>query len=181
MSVRYGMAIDTKSCVGCAACVIACKKENNVPNGHSRDWIFTSTIGSYPELSMTIESRRCNHCENAPCVTVCPTGASYVGPGGTILVNPDKCTGCKACIAACPYGARFVDPRTGSIDKCTFCLHRIEDGLSTTACQEICPTSSIFFGDLSDPESEIAQVLAERDNYTLLPEAGTEPRHYFLK
>jgi Fe-S-cluster-containing dehydrogenase component len=181
MSVRYGMAVDTRTCVGCAACVIACKTENNVPDGHSRDWIMTETTGTYPNLSMQIESQRCNHCENAPCVAVCPTGASYVGPGGTILVNSDKCTGCKACIAACPYGARFIHPETGSIDKCTFCVHRTENGIPTTACQEICPTSSIYFGDLNDSESEIAQVLNLRESYTLLPEAGTKPRHYFLK
>jgi Fe-S-cluster-containing dehydrogenase component len=178
---RYAMAIDTLTCVGCTACVSACKTENDVAPGFSRDWITTEVTGTFPNLDMTIHSARCNHCEDAPCVSVCPTGASYIGPGGIVLVDADKCTGCKACIAACPYDARFVDPRTGTIDKCTFCVHRIENGIPTTACQDVCPTRSIFFGDINDPTSEISRVLDEREHYTLLPEAGTKPRHYYLK
>jgi len=178
---RYAMAVDTRTCVGCAACVIACKTENNVARGHARDWIVTETEGTFPDLRMTIRSERCNHCEDAPCVTACPTGASYYGPGGIVLVNPAKCAGCKACIAACPYGARFVDPDSGTVDKCTFCVHRIENGVPTTACQAVCPTASITFGDLNDPDSEISQVLATREHYTLFPEAGTRPRHYYLR
>lgn len=180
-TVRYGMAVDTATCVGCTACVIACKTENDVAVGYSRDWITQELTGTFPNLDLTIHSARCNHCDDAPCVSVCPTGASYIGPGGIVLVDADKCTGCKACIAACPYDARFVDPRTGTIDKCTFCVHRVEDGFQTTACQEVCPTESIYFGDLEDPDSEISRVLRSRASYTLLPEAGTRPRHYYLK
>jgi Fe-S-cluster-containing dehydrogenase component len=180
-AVRYGMAVDTRTCVGCTACVIACKTENDLPDGFARTWITTETTGTFPDLEMEIRSERCHHCEDAPCVAVCPTGASWIGPGGVVLVDPDKCTGCKACIAACPYGARFVDPRSGTVDKCTFCIHRIENGTPTTACQEVCPTESIHFGDLNDPDSEISRVLATRAWYTLLPEAGTKPKHFFLK
>jgi Fe-S-cluster-containing dehydrogenase component len=178
---RYAMAVDTRTCVGCAACVIACKTENRVAPGHARDWIVTATDGVFPTLRMTIRSERCHHCERAPCVAACPTGASYFGPGGIVLVNRAKCTGCKACIAACPYGARFVDPDSGTVDKCTFCVHRIENGETTTACQAVCPTGSIYFGDRNDPDSEISRILAGREHYTLLPEAGTDPRHYFLR
>ena len=177
---RYAMAIDTQTCVGCAACVIACKTENGVPDSYSRDWIFTETTGDFPDLQMTIRSERCNHCEDAPCVSACPTGASYYGPGGTVQVNPDKCTGCKACITACPYDARFIDPNDGVIDKCTFCVHRIENGVQTTACQEVCPTESIYFGDINDPESEISRILATRESYVVMPEAGTKPKHFYL-
>jgi Fe-S-cluster-containing dehydrogenase component len=180
MTPRYAMAVDTRTCVGCAACVIACKTENDVPRGHARDWITTETTGTYPSLRMTIRSERCNQCENAPCVAACPTGASHYGPGGIVLVTKSKCTGCKACIASCPYGARFVDPVTGTVDKCTFCVHRSERGAYATACQEVCPTGSIYFGDLHDPDSEIVQALRTRPSETLLPEAGTRPRHYFL-
>ena len=179
---RWAMAGDTRTCGGCAACVIACKTENDLPDGYARNWIYTGTSGSYPDLSLEVRSERCNHCEAAPCVAACPTGASHYGPGETVQVDPRKCTGCKACIAACPYGARFVDPRTGTVDKCTFCVHRLgEDGPGTTACQAVCPTESIHFGDLDDPDGELVRLLAHREWYTLLPEAGTRPRHFYLK
>jgi Fe-S-cluster-containing dehydrogenase component len=178
---RYAMAVDTRTCVGCSACVIACRTENDVAPGFSRDWVFTGTTGAFPDLRMEVRSERCNHCEDAPCVAACPTGASFYGPGGIVLVDAAKCTGCKACIAACPYGARFVDPRSRTVDKCTFCVHRLERGLTTTACQEVCPTRSIHFGDLSDPESEISKLLAAREHYTLLPAAGTRPMLFFLE
>ena len=178
---RYAMAIDTRTCVGCTACVSACKTENDVAEGFSRDWITSVVNGQFPDLSMEIRSERCNHCDDAPCVSVCPTGASYVGPGGIVLVDEARCTGCKACIAACPYDARFVDPRSGTVDKCTFCVHRIENGTPTTACQSVCPTQSIHFGDLNDADSDISRMLRRRDSFTLMPEAGTRPRHYYLR
>lgn len=177
---RWAMAVDTRTCVGCAACVIACATENDLPAGYARSWIYTGTSGRYPQLSMEVRSERCNQCEAAPCVAACPTGASHYGPGGTVLVDGEKCTGCKACIAACPYGARFVDPRTGTVDKCTFCVHRVDRG-EAPACAAVCPTASIHFGDVNDPDGELVRLLAARDWHTLLPEAGTRPRHYYLK
>ncbi len=177
---RYAMVVDTVTCVGCSACVIGCKTENDTPSNYSRDWIVTETRGEFPDLSMSIQSQRCNHCEDAPCVDACPTGASHFGSGGTIQVNADKCTGCKACMAACPYDARYVDPRTRTVDKCTFCLHRENREHYTTACQDVCPTESIVFGDLNDPRSEISRLLASRRHFTLLPGSGTDPQLYFL-
>jgi Fe-S-cluster-containing dehydrogenase component len=178
---QYAMVVDTRTCVGCGACVIGCKTENSVAQGYARDWVVTETAGTYPFLQMNVRSERCNHCEDAPCVTVCPTGASHYGPGRTVQVNQAKCSGCKACIAACPYGARFIDPQLGAVDKCTFCVHRIEDGIPTTSCQEICPTQSIYFGDLSDTNSQVSRLLATRDHYTLLPDAGTKPKHFYVR
>ena len=178
---RWAMAVDTRTCVGCSGCVIGCKTENDTPEAHSRDWITTETRGVFPDLRMTIRSERCNQCADAPCVRACPTGSSHYGPGGIVLVNRQKCSGCKACIAACPYGARFVDPRSGTVDKCTLCVHRLENGIPTTSCQEICPTASIVVGDLNDPRSEVSRLLATREFETLQPEMGTDPMLFYLK
>jgi Fe-S-cluster-containing dehydrogenase component len=174
------MTMDTRRCVGCNACVLACKAENDLPEEGFRDWIVTETRGKFPVLTQQIRSERCHHCETAPCVSACPTGASHVSDGGTVLVDPDKCTGCKACIAACPYGARYVHPEEGYVDKCTFCLHRVRRG-EPTACEEVCPTLALVFGDLNDPDSEVSRLVAERRNKTLLPEEGLVPNLYFLE
>jgi Fe-S-cluster-containing dehydrogenase component len=178
MSTRFAMAVDTLRCVGCGACVIACKTENAVPNGGFRCWTVQETSGAFPELALEVRSERCNHCARTPCVTACPTGASHVADGGIVAVDPGKCTGCKACLACCPYGARFVHPE-GHVDKCTFCLHRVARG-RLPACVETCPTSALAFGDLADPESAVSRALRARKVKVLRPEAGTEPRVFFL-
>ncbi len=175
---RYAMAIDTKRCVGCADCVVACQTENNVPIGYCRDWIVEETVGVYPELQMEIRSERCNHCENSPCVRCCPTSASHYEEGGFVLVDHDECIGCKACIASCPYDARYVHPK-GYVDKCTFCIHRVKEG-KDPACVSVCPTRAMIFGDLDDPMSEISISLKKRKYKTLIPEAGTKPHVYYL-
>ncbi|MCK4765753.1 MAG: 4Fe-4S dicluster domain-containing protein [Candidatus Aminicenantes bacterium] len=176
---KYGMVIDTKTCVGCGACVAACKTENRVPEGLHRVWIVEEVQGKFPTLQMEIRSERCNHCSNSPCVTNCPTGASYVQKGTNIIqVDPEKCTGCKACIAACPYNARFVTP-AGYVSKCSFCNHRLEKDLET-ACASVCPTHSITTGDLTNPLSKAARLLKKRKSKTLIPEAGTKPNIHYL-
>jgi len=175
---RYAMVMDTQLCVGCSACVLACKSENNVPDGFCRDWIVEEVRGKFPELSMEIRSERCNQCSYPPCVDACPTGASHVNEGGIVLVSANKCTGCKACVAACPYDARYVHPK-GYVDKCTFCLHRVQDG-KEPACTDVCPTRALTFGDLSDPESEVSRLLRTRDYKVTNPETGCEPNVYFL-
>jgi Fe-S-cluster-containing hydrogenase component 2 len=109
---RYIMVIDTRRCVGCQDCVVACQTENNVPSGYCRDWITETAGGEYPTVRLEIRSERCNHCDNPPCVHCCPTGASHVHErGGVVLVTPEKCIGCKACLASCPYDARFIHPK----------------------------------------------------------------------
>ena len=176
---RFAMTMDTTKCVGCSDCVLACKSENRVPHGLARDWIVQEVGGRFPDLWMENRSERCNHCEDAPCVGCCPTGASHVhDPGGVVLVTPNECIGCKACIAACPYDARYIHPE-GHISKCTFCIHRTEQG-EKPACVSVCPTYCLEFGDLDDPDSEVSKLLASRKHKVLLPEAGTEPKMYFL-
>jgi len=175
---RLAMVIDTRKCVGCSDCVIACQTENNTPEGFHRDWIRTTTEGEFPNLHMEIRSERCHHCDNPPCVGICPTRASHVEDDGTVQVDPGKCTGCKACIAACPYFARYVHPR-GYVDKCTFCTHRTSDG-KQPACVSVCPTECMAFGDLSDPDSEVSRLLGSERTKRLLEHQGTEPQLYFI-
>lgn len=178
MSPRYALAVDTRRCVGCSACAIACKTENAVPDGGFRCWAVQETSGAFPDLALEVRSERCNHCARAPCVSACPTGASFVAEGGIVAVDPGKCTGCKACIASCAYGARFVHP-DGHVDKCTFCLHRVAKG-RLPACAESCPTSALVFGDLADADSAVSRAVRTRRVKVLRPEAGTEPRVFFL-
>ena len=138
---RYAMVIDTIRCVGCADCVVACQTENDVPLGYARDWIVQITNGIYGNLRLEIQSQRCNHCTDTPCVRTCPTGASHVAEGGIVLVNHDECIGCQACITSCPYDARYVHPE-GYVDKCTFCHHRTTKG-ENPACVDVCPSGAI--------------------------------------
>ena len=176
--MRYAMAIDTKKCVGCSDCVIACQLENQVPVGYCREWIVESVSGTYPHLALEFRSERCHHCANAPCVRCCPTGASHVEEGGVVLVEPGQCIGCGACIASCPYDARYPHPE-GYVDKCTFCIHRVREG-KQPACVRVCPTHCLYFGDLDDPNSEVSRKVAERKHKRLKTEAGTDPQLYFL-
>lgn len=177
--MRYAMAVDTNKCVGCADCVVACQTENNVPHGYCRDWIVENVEGTYPSLDMKFQSERCNHCENAPCVRCCPTGASHIAEGGIVLVTHDECIGCGACIESCPYDARYVHP-DGYVDKCTFCIHRVDKG-QNPACVDVCPTYCLHFGDLDDPNSDVSKALKDRSWYVLAPQAGTKPQLYFLR
>jgi len=176
--MRYGMAIDTKKCVGCSDCVVACQTENDVPLGYSRDWISETVSGIYPQLELEIRSERCNHCDNTPCVRTCPTGASHIIEGGIVKVTPQECIGCGACIESCPYDARFTHP-DGYATKCTFCDHRVSNG-QDPACVSVCPTHCMYFGDLDDANSEVARIVATRKWKVLAPEAGTKPQIFYL-
>ena len=172
------MAIDTLKCVGCSDCVVACQTENNVPIGYCRDWVTEAVGGTYPQLELELRSERCNHCDDAPCVRCCPTGASQIVDGGIVIVDATDCIGCGACIESCPYDARYTHPE-GHVDKCTFCLHRVKDGLKP-ACVSVCPTRCMYFGDLDDPNSEISLILKTRTHKVLAPEAGTDPHIFYL-
>ena len=176
--MRYAMAVDTRKCVGCSDCVVACQTENNVPMVFAANGLWKLWMAHILSLKWRSDRRRCNHCENAPCVRCCPTGASHIAEGGIVLVEHNECIGCGACIASCPYDARYPHP-DGYVDKCTFCDHRIKNGMSP-ACVAVCPTKCIYFGDLDDPNSDVSVVLKKRKSKTLIPEAGTDPQLYFL-
>lgn len=178
-SAMYAMVIDGRACLGCQACVVACKAENAVPLGASRNWVHQDEQGVYPYVSLQIEPGQCMQCENPPCVRVCPTGASFVDAGGLVLVNPSDCIGCRYCIQACPYDARYFHEASGTVDKCTFCRHRIDAGLEP-ACVTTCPTKVRLFGNLADPDSEVRHAL-DRQRVSVRKEAaGTRPKVYYL-
>ncbi len=176
--MRYAMAIDTRKCIGCADCEIACNLENNVPIGYTRSWITEIVSGSYPLTQLAFRSERCNHCDNTPCVRTCPTAASFVKEGGIVKVEKSKCIGCGACVQSCPYDARFMHP-DGYANKCTFCDHLVESG-GNPACETVCPTKCIYFGDLDDRDSEIARVISKNNTEALIPEAGTKPNIFYI-
>jgi tetrathionate reductase subunit B len=177
--MRYGMLIDLSACVGCAACAVACKMENQVPAGASRLVIRERELGTFPDLAVEFRPEQCMHCENPSCVSVCPTGASYQTAEGMVMVDANKCIACGACVAACPYNARFIHP-AGYADKCTFCSHRVVKG-QEPACVATCPTAARIFGDLDDPKSAIAQTLQKAgQGHVLRPELGTKPKVVYL-
>ena len=178
---NYAMVIDQRRCVACMACVIACKKENEVPPEQYRTRVLEMVEGQFPELRMELRSELCNHCDNPPCVYNCPTGASYKRrKDGLVLLKKHRCVGCKACLAACPYDARYINHKKGYADKCTFCEHRIKDG-KEPACVATCVGKSRIFGDLDDPNSLVSKALRENHAEVPLKSAGTKPRVFYIK
>ena len=176
---RYAMAIDLDACVGCAACAVACKLENEVPPGNHRLWIRQEEKGTFPNLSVQYRPEQCLHCDNAPCVRPCPTGATFQRDDGIVLVDPELCIACGACVAACPYDARSFHP-DGYVSKCTFCEHRLPQG-KLPVCVETCPTLCRTFGDLEDPTSDVSRAIQAADRVDVLrPGLGTEPRLFYL-
>ncbi|MEW6661119.1 MAG: 4Fe-4S dicluster domain-containing protein [Bacillota bacterium] len=160
MKTKYGMAIDLRKCVGCEACSIACKIENRVNEGKWRTRVWEWDYGAYPQVSKIKLPTLCNHCQEAPCLEVCPVKANFHSEEGVVLINRDKCIGCGYCIAACPYGARFKDAVTGQADKCTMCYHRVEAGLMPV-CVSTCISHARIFGDLDDPQGYLARYIRE--------------------
>ncbi|MEL7158065.1 MAG: 4Fe-4S dicluster domain-containing protein, partial [Actinomycetota bacterium] len=123
---RLGFLLDSDSCIGCHACTVACKSEHDVPLGVNRTWVKYIETGSFPNVSRHFSVMRCNQCDDAPCMTICPTNALYRADNGVVDFNDDNCIGCKGCMNACPYDAIYINPETNTAHKCNFCNHRIE-------------------------------------------------------
>jgi len=199
--MRLGLVVDMDSCVGCHGCATACKQWNTSgtigplsdkdpygrdPNGSWLNRIRSYEVDDSPNSKTVHMPMSCMHCDDAACVTVCPTGASYKRlEDGIVLVDQDKCMGCNLCAWACPYGAREMDPVEKVMKKCTLCVDRIyNENLPEIdrepACVRTCPSSARHFGDFADPESNVSKLVEERGGIELMPEQGTKPVNRYL-
>jgi Fe-S-cluster-containing dehydrogenase component len=199
--MHWGMVIDLKLCIGCNTCVVVCKMRNGTPKGIFWNRVLEEEVGTFPSARRVFWPVRCMHCEDPACVDACPTGASYQRDDKLVLVDGEKCVGCKACLLACPYNVRslwdgrgnyfnneltpfekqaYAQHIPGSIQKCDFCASRLEAGLKPS-CAEGCLTGAIVFGDFDDPRSDVSRALAEpRIRLRLREELGTHPSIYYL-
>lgn len=228
---KWAMVIDQNRCIGCWTCAVGCKEINNEPLGFFWNRILTAApgettgessealadpasnnidvpSGTFPDVEMAYLPVACQHCTDAPCVKVCPVGATFRRDDGTVLVDYERCIGCRYCMAACPYGIRVFnwgeakqpvdftvgygkDYRTdgrlvftpdrprGVVEKCTLCVERIDVG-EQPFCVEVCPAGARVFGDLNDKESDVAQLVDDGGATQLLPDLGTDPRIFYL-
>ena len=212
---RFCMVIDLKKCIGCETCTVSCSVENNVLATNPWNVVMDVTEGSFPNYKRKFIPKPCMHCEKPPCVDVCPTNASYRNDDiGIVGIKQSQCIGCRACVTACPYQARSMNwsspmkilgqnpsvpkRRMGVVEKCTFCLHKIEPALKegkqigttihnrdntavvSPACIPTCVATARYFGDLNDPESEVSEILRNNKFKVMLGWANTKPNVFYL-
>ena len=208
---RWAMIADLRRCVGCQTCTAACKQANATPPGVQWRRVLDMEVGEYPEVKRAFVPVGCMHCEDPPCMHVCPTTATKKRPDGIVTIDYDLCIGCAYCAVACPYQARYKTDvavyaygeateaeekrfdarRLGVATKCTFCVDRIDSGLAknltpgidpeaTPACVNSCIAGALHFGDVEDPDSNVAQLLAENQHFRMHEELGTGPGFYYL-
>jgi Fe-S-cluster-containing dehydrogenase component/formate-dependent nitrite reductase membrane component NrfD len=176
---KYAFVIDQRKCIGCHACTVACKAEHDVPIGVYRTWVKYIEKGEFPNSRRYFLVNRCNHCDDAPCVAICPTRALFKRKDGIVDFDSSRCIGCKSCMQACPYDALYIDPNSHTAAKCNYCAHRTEVGIEP-ACVVVCPERAIIAGDLHNPGTEIARIIAREPVRTRKPEQGTGPNVYYL-
>ena len=216
--VVFAYALDLSRCIGCRRCVYACVEENNQSRDPEVQWIRVLAMDkekgvdlvhadpyynpeTVPEDGKFYVPTQCQHCRNAPCTKVCPTGATWTEPDGIVVIDYDWCIGCRYCMAACPYGARHFNwgepavpaeeintdmhylgnrPRKqGVVEKCTFCIQRTRAG-RYPACVEACPVGARKFGNLLDPDSEIRYIIEHKRVLFLRPELNTMPKFFYF-
>jgi dimethyl sulfoxide reductase iron-sulfur subunit len=230
---QWAMVIDQERCIGCWTCAVGCKEINNEPLGFWWNRILTTApndlsgasnsnavqgpasdnidvpFGTYPNLELAYMPVACQHCDDAPCVKVCPVGATFQRDDGLILIDFERCIGCRYCMAACPYGVRVFnwgdheyapdftvgygedwrvdggrlvftpDRPVGVVEKCTFCVERVDVG-EQPFCVEVCPTGARVFGDVNDPDSQVSELVNQDGAVQMLSELGTDPHVFYL-
>ena len=183
MNRQLAMVVEADRCIGCHGCKVACKFEHDIGPGASRVNTYTmGPVGDFPHLSMYFMTVHCQQCEEPGCVAVCPTGACYRSDkDGVVRVDPELCIGCQSCLRACPYQANCFDPDRRVADKCDLCAELREEG-KEPACVHNCPGGALHFGDITDPESDVAKLLAENAEqvYTLKDDTGVRPSGRFI-
>lgn len=177
--MRYGFVIDQNRCIGCHACTVACKEEHNIAVGVNRTWVKYIEKGHYPDTRRHFAVLRCNHCDDAPCIEICPTVALFRRRDGIVDFDNERCIGCKSCMQACPYDALYIDPDRNTAAKCNFDASRVEMGYKP-ACEVVCPTQAILSGDLDDPASPISRRIAMDKVSVRKPEKGTKPKLFYV-
>ena len=177
--MRYGFVIDQNRCIGCHACTVACKEEHNIAVGVNRTWVKYIEKGHYPDTRRHFAVLRCNHCDDAPCIEICPTVALFRRHDGIVDFDNERCIGCKSCMQACPYDALYIDPDRNTAAKCNFDASRVEMGYKP-ACEVVCPTQAILSGDLDDPNSQISRRIAMDKVSVRKPEKGTKPKLFYV-